>query len=219
MKRIICLLAIVGMVMVVPARGPSPAAMTANEYCQTPFEARFLVRVNEYRLSKGFDPMTPVPMVGASAKHHAQEAIDALIAGEGWISHNMRAGNGDGWTNMVDHGYEWSHGGEIAALNFWDPDVLFDAILQSPGHLASLDEPNFHAIGVGYIQMIDVGNTFYANFGDYAGSELGVSPLCGQPTNTPVATNTPTATSTPAATQVPKPCRENRGRWCRTPAP
>jgi hypothetical protein len=130
--------------------------------------------VNAHRSALGLSQLRLSPTLTASAVWKARH-----MARFGYVAHDDPAPpvSRSADQRMVDCGYPWSWTGENIAAGFRTPEGVMAAWLQSPGHRANLEAPEWNVIGLGVAQS-GPGALFWAqDFGAHDDSSADRAPL------------------------------------------
>lgn len=133
-----------------------------------PIEAQFVSLLNTYRAQNGSGPLTVSPTLQRSARWMAND-----LASHNLFSHTDSLGRSF-QTRMVQCGATGflgenvAGGGSTGAFTLWNWQ-------SSPGHNATMLNPNFTEIGIAFAQGGPYGTTWVADFGS-AQSEASQAP-------------------------------------------
>ena len=125
-----------------PATGLNPAPAPAPS---DPQVATFVGLVNEHRVSIGLSPLAWDGRVAAVAQAHSQDMVD-----RSFFSHT----NPDGlspFDRLAAAGISYTWAGENIAYGYPTASSVLAAWLNSPGHRANIENPNFTHHGVGLV--------------------------------------------------------------------
>jgi len=124
-----------------PTHSPAPASSGPTD----PEVISFVNLVNSYRASKGLSVLVWDGRVAAVAQAHSQDMID-----RNYFGHT----DPDGLTppdRLRAAGIVFTDWGENIAGNAWTGADVFQRWINSPGHLANIEFPNFTHHGVGLV--------------------------------------------------------------------
>jgi uncharacterized protein YkwD len=100
---------------------------------------------NTYRKSMGLSELTTNPRLTQAAINKAKDII-----AKQYFSHTSPEGKK--FSNWIkETGYNYFYVGENLAIDFGNPEEIFNAWIASPGHRANIERPEFQEIGVAYI--------------------------------------------------------------------
>jgi len=127
------------------------------------FEQELFLRVNTYRLSKGFLPLLNDARLQLAAKNH-----NDLMVQQKTLSHQLPGERplgafGPNNDRLDAVGYSWFYCAENIARGYTTPASVMTAWMNSPGHNANLLSTNARDIGVAYNMN---GNFWTQDFGN-----------------------------------------------------
>lgn len=141
------------------AASPAAAATTVNGVRLNAYEARLAADINNARRQNGLGSLIVTAGTTDVARNWSWR-----LATAGSLSHNpnlrtqIEHAGSAAWTNLAENvGYS-------AAT---DPDTLFDAYMNSPGHRANILDPTVHYLGVGVVERLQDGMLYAWNTLDF----------------------------------------------------
>jgi uncharacterized protein YkwD len=146
------------------------------------FESQILDLTNSHRQSLGLSTLAVSPTLSASAEWKAQH-----MARYEYMDHSDPAPpvSRTFGQRIADCGYSAGSVGENIAFGYQTPQAVFQAWLESPGHKANIENPDWRAIGVGAAVGGD-GYVYWAqDFG--SGNDSGAPPPAPPPPPPPRA--------------------------------
>jgi uncharacterized protein YkwD len=125
-------------------------------------EASVLEHINEYRVSLGLVPLTPVPRLNAVAFAHSLD-----MGRRGYFGHIDPEGRTP-FDRMARVGYDVDNEGENLAAGRPRGADAFTQWRRSPSHDAAMRDPTYRAIGIGRVALPGSRYEYYwtAVFGD-----------------------------------------------------
>ena len=128
-----------------PVAPKSPVSPVSSSGPTDPEVISFVTQLNAYRASKGLSVLIWDSRVAAVAQAHSQDMID-----RNYFGHT----DPDGLTppdRLRAAGIVFTDWGENIAGNAWTGTEVLQRWLNSPGHLANIEFPNFTHHGVGLV--------------------------------------------------------------------
>ena len=125
-----------------PATGQNPVPAPAPT---DPEVATFVTLMNEHRVSIGLAPLTWDVRVAAVAQAHSQDMVD-----RNFFSHTNPDGQSP-FDRLTAAGISYSWAGENIAYGYPTASSVLAAWLNSPGHRANIENPNYTQHGVGLV--------------------------------------------------------------------
>ena len=199
-----------------PAAAAAVPAQVTSEGAQ--YADTVLNKVNELRSSLGRQPVTRYQELDAVAQDWSEQQAAANN-----MSHrpDFTSVYPKGWTTGSENVAWRTAGGDTGAL-------IFDQLLNSPGHYKNMTDPDVNSIGIGFAQTSD--GRWYAtqNFAAYNVSNSTLTPSTTTTTNTTTTTtksNTPPKTNdnppadTPATEPTPETTSSTPSTETTAPAP
>lgn len=140
------------------------------------FEQRVVELVNDHRASKGLPPLKRVTELDNAARYHARD-----LRQDSYFDHDSYDRSGSTltlvckWNTRITAFYKnWSNLGENIAAGYASPDSVMQGWLDSSGHRANIESPNYWEIGVGYDEG---GGAYYRYWVQDFGRRNGIYPL------------------------------------------
>jgi uncharacterized protein YkwD len=124
---------------------PAEAFSSANGVRLNAVEARLAALINQARTSRGIPALTVVPGTTDLARNWSmnQATKNLLYHNPNLVSGVERYGSRD-----------WRAVGENVGRG-WNPDPLFQAYMNSPGHRENILNPNYRYLGIGWVERPD----------------------------------------------------------------
>jgi uncharacterized protein YkwD len=107
--------------------------------------AAFVSLANEHRIAIGLAPLAWDARVAAVAQAHSQDMVD-----RGFFGHTNPDGL-DPFERLTAAGIGYTYAGENIAYGFPSASSVLAAWLNSPGHRANIENPNYTHHGVGLV--------------------------------------------------------------------
>jgi uncharacterized protein YkwD len=104
------------------------------------FEAEVLELVNDFRESRGRDPLGLDPRLNDAAENWSRQ-----MGKHDAYQHSTPA-------QVEKYGYDWSNWGENIAAGYQTPEEVVDGWIHSPGHRANILSRSFEETGIGYYE-------------------------------------------------------------------
>ncbi|MCX8024453.1 MAG: CAP domain-containing protein [Thermanaerothrix sp.] len=140
------------------------------------FEQRVVELVNDYRASKGLSPLKRVMELDNAARYHARD-----MRQDNYFSHDSYDRDGNALTKVcatadrISAFYKnWLSLGENIAAGYSSPEDVIQGWLNSSGHRANIESPNYWEIGVGYDEG---GGSYYRYWVQNFGRRNAIYPL------------------------------------------
>ncbi len=120
---------------------------TASAYNNSEVSANDLINLtNQYRVNRGLKPLTPNARLTQAALNHANDIIS-----KDYFDHTSPDGKKfSDWIKEVNYNYFYV--GENLAIDFDNDSRAFQAWVESPGHLANIEKPQYQEIGVATVR-------------------------------------------------------------------
>jgi uncharacterized protein YkwD len=131
--------------MTVAAPAPASAFSSANGVRLNSVEARLTALINKARTSRGIGALTVTSGTTDLARDWAMNQ-----ASKNLLYHNPNLVSG-----IESHGSADWHAAAENVGRGWDPDSLFQAYMNSPGHRANILDPSLHYLGIGWVERPD----------------------------------------------------------------
>lgn len=130
-----------------PTAKPADVAATAKKYAE-----EVLALVNKERQTAGLDALTLDSALCRAASIRAKELVTLF-------SHTRPDGT-DCFSLLKESGIAYQAAGENIAAGQSSPKEVVEGWMNSPGHRANILSPDFHKLGVGYVNV----NTGYGHY-------------------------------------------------------
>jgi len=124
--------------------GGHPLSAPTDDPGTLTFETELTRLVNDFRVSKGLNPLVDSPPMRDVARAHSRHMIVHRF-----FSHTSPEGLSPGDRLTLD-GTAWTSVGEDIAAGYATPQAVFDAWLASPGHRANIESDQWTHTGAGY---------------------------------------------------------------------
>jgi uncharacterized protein YkwD len=122
---------------------------SAQDPIDTAGEQQLLTLINQERAKEGIAPLTLDERLTRAARKHSQLMIDSDV-----LSHQL-PGEDPLLLRLTAQNVRTDHDGENIALN-GDVASAHAALMESPKHRANILNPQFDAIGIGVVRVIDL---------------------------------------------------------------
>jgi uncharacterized protein YkwD len=140
------------------------------------FEQHVVELVNDHRASRGLPPLKRVTELDNAARYHARD-----LRQDNYFDHDSYDRSGSTltrvceWNTRITAFYKnWSNLGENIAAGPSSPENVMQGWLNSSGHRANIESPNYWEIGMGYDEG---GGTYYRYWVQDFGRRDGIYPL------------------------------------------
>jgi len=125
---------------------PVPSTVVATE--NAAFTSRVVELINAARRQEGLEPLTPTATLSSAAQRRATAMAEAGVLSHtgpdgSTVAGRVQAAGYSGWTAV----------GEAIAAGPTTPEEVVACWLASPDHRASLLDPTFRELGVGYYYL------------------------------------------------------------------
>ncbi len=169
--------------------------------------------LNHNRQAIGAQPLTESAKLDQVAMLKAQDMV-----AKGYFAHQSPQGLSP-WYWFRQVGYNYKYAGENLAVGFVDSSEVFTAWMNSPGHRANLDNPNYKEVGTAILSGFQGNSTIVVQvFGSLQSVVAKPVAATTAPTVTPPAP-TPKPTPAPKPTPTPTPEPKPEPVPVQTPAP
>jgi uncharacterized protein YkwD len=165
----VLVLVALGPLALAPAGSSATAASTAE--CLDSVEQAFLIKINNYRASKGLGKLTATRSLNTAAYKHSLD-----MAKNRFFSHTGSNGSTP-WQRMAAAGYNYNTPkAENIAAGQNTAEQVFNSWMNSSGHNKNMLNPSFKAIGIGRVTLSGTPYKYYWTT-DFGGV-LDAKPVC-----------------------------------------
>ncbi|MBX4201235.1 hypothetical protein KW786_03925 [Candidatus Parcubacteria bacterium] len=165
-----------------------------------------LVLLNHNRQAIGATPLVENSKLDEAARLKAQDMV-----AKGYFAHQSPQGLTP-WYWFRQAGYNYKYAGENLAVGFLDSTEVFTAWMNSPGHRANLDNPNYREVGTAILSGFQGNSTIVVQV-------FGSQPAAVKPATPVATTQKPPVTKTPAPKPAPTPTPQPKPEPVIEPAP